>query len=68
LNFVIQVHICKIIFHVFLSLFNYYIILDVNSPPALVLGEGLTIPHRKNNLLRNVTKVIGIGGLFLILQ
>jgi len=35
----------------------------VCGPQNCGLGEGLTMHHRKTQLVRNITQVIGIGGL-----
>jgi len=48
----------KIIFHAFLRLSNYYIVLHYNGPPAWGLGEGITHSKKKKTFLRNVTQGI----------
>jgi hypothetical protein len=36
---------------------------NVGGPPAWGLGEGLTAPYRKKQLVRNVTQDLRISGL-----
>jgi hypothetical protein len=62
LKFIIDVYVCKIIFHAFLGLCNYYI-MYYNGPPASGLGEGLTTPQRNkpvcHEMLQWASELVG---------